>query len=79
MHFLRVHRKVFLWWGGWWAVQLVLGEIGGFGVRPVLTRPLLDIYLGPLTLAIGRDPYLTEWMDRHRESCRGFVIDEPVL
>ncbi len=77
---LRAHRKVWLVWTTWWAVQLVLGEIGGFGVRLVATRPLLDIYLGPLTVSLGRHPIATEPDQRERFCCRGFIVTEkPVL
>lgn len=81
MRRLRLNKRTYLAWGRWWAVQLVIGEVGGFGIRPVLTRPLLDLYLGPLTVSVGNNPI---WTDRatygHRVSCRGFlVLDEPVF
>lgn len=80
----RPHRKVLIGWlaaGSWGlAVQLVRGEIGGLGIRPVVRRPMLDLYLGPLTVSVGRVPWVTDEMDRHRGSCRGFLFaDEAVL
>ena len=73
-------RRTYIAWGRWWAVQVVVGEIGGFGFRPVLTRPSLDLYLGPLTIALGRSPHMTDPAQRERWSCRGFFIaDHPVL
>jgi hypothetical protein len=71
---LRPFRRTYLAWGRWWAVQFVAGEIGGFGVRPVLTRPMLDLYLGPLTISLGRHPIMTEPDQRERFSCRGFLV-----
>jgi hypothetical protein len=64
-------------WSRFFALQFVLGEIGGLGIRPVLTRPLLDIYLGPLTLALGRHPEITDAHACARFSCRGFFVATP--
>ena len=72
----RLHRKVFLVWGRYWAAQLVLGEIGGFGLRPKLLPPCLDIYLGPVTLAFGRNAHLTQQHERLRGCCRGFLVGD---
>jgi hypothetical protein len=80
MRYLRSHRKVFLWWSSWWAAQLVLMPELSLGIRLEPRRPMLDLYLGPLTLAIGRHPVLTDERTRHMDSCRGFLFaDEPRL
>lgn len=71
----RIHRKVWLAWGRWWAVQVYLFPQFSLGVR-FETRPLLDIYVGPVTLALGRHPLVTDQYARFADSCRGFVFDE---
>ncbi len=77
------HSKVFIAWTNWAAVQLVLAPELSLGVAFHWTRPMLDIYLGPLTLAFGRMPVLTDMHERLRGRCRGFVIvgtpDEALL
>jgi hypothetical protein len=80
---MRLHRKVFLWWGPWWAVQFVKGFEISLGVAFHWKRPMLDIYLGPLTIAIGRNAVLTNMHERLSGRCRGFIIqgspDEALL
>jgi hypothetical protein len=79
----RLHRKVYLWWGRWWAVQVVTMFEVALGVAFHWRRPMLDIYLGPLTIALGRNAVLTDQHDRLRGRCRGFIIaggpDEALL
>ena len=73
MHARRVHRKVWLAWGRFWAVQLAPQWFQlGFHLEP--RRPLLDLFLGPVTLAFGRHPALTDPRTAQRHSCRGFFI-----
>jgi hypothetical protein len=75
-----MHRKVWLAWGRWWAVQVVfpVPELAlGIHIEP--RRPLLDVYLPWLTLAIGKHPLLTDPRTKHRHSCRGFVMAEVPL
>lgn len=80
MKHLRLHRKVFLWWGRFWAVQLIAMPEFALGLRVQPRRPLLDLYLGPLTIALGRDPVRTDQAARQADSCRGFLVQgEEVL
>jgi hypothetical protein len=39
-------------------------------------RPMLDLHLGWLIVAIGSRPSITSNLDRFRESCRGFTFDD---
>ena len=76
---MRIQRKVWLWWGRWWAVQLVAEwHEWSAGVRLNLRRPMLDLYLGPLTVSIGRHAAYTDPRMRHWDSCRGMLFpDDP--
>lgn len=76
---MRVHRKVWLWWGRWWAVQFTRQwDEYSCGVRLNVRRPLLDFYLGPLTLAFGRHAVYTDPRTRTWDSCRGMLfLDDP--
>lgn len=81
MRFFRPHWKVFLvWWtglGGYgWAVQLVLMPELALGIRFEYARPLLDLYVGPLTIAIGKHPVQTHASGKWRNICRGFIVDD---
>ena len=76
---MRVHRKVWLWHGRGWAVQLYLAPYLSLGVHLDLARPLLDLHLGWFIVALGVRPEITNAVDRERASCRGFRFDEPVL
>ena len=77
MAHLRLHRKVFIWYGRWWAIQFVrMWDEFGFGIRPIFRRKLLDIYLGPITIAFGKHPVLTDPRTRQRDCCRGFVFED---
>lgn len=74
MPVLRPHKKVLLAWNSWVAVQLVLMVELSFGIALHWRRPMLDIYLGPLTLAFGRMAAVTDAHDKLRSRCRGFLI-----
>lgn len=76
MNVRRVHRKVLLVWGKWWAVQVVSMLEISLGVAFHWRRPMLDLYLGPLTIGVGRNAALTDQHDRLRGRCRGFFIGE---
>jgi hypothetical protein len=56
------------------AVQVVFALEIALGIAFHWRRPMLDIYLGPLTLAFGRMPVLTESNQRLQGRCRGFII-----
>lgn len=76
---MRIHHRVWLWWGRWWAVQFVaLWDEVALGMRCNLRRPVLDLYLGPLTIAVGRHAVYTDERARYRDSCRGMLFhDDP--
>jgi hypothetical protein len=74
MNTKRIHRKVWLAWGRWWAFQLQLQPTISLGIRLELARPMLDLYIGPMTFALGRHPILTDESKRHMDSSRGFIF-----
>lgn len=75
----RFHKKVWFAWGKWWAVQVVwLPEIS-FGIRVEWRRPLVDIFFGVATIAIGKHPLLSDPRYQHRHSDRGFLYDHALL
>lgn len=47
-----------------------------FGFRIEPQRPLLDIFVGPLTLALGYHPVLTDPRMNQYHSGRGFVCSD---
>lgn len=80
MERLRLHRKVWLAWNSWVAVQIQMPVTLALGIRVELARPMVDIYIGPLTVAIGRHPCLTDERVRRADSCRGFTFsDQEIL
>lgn len=76
---MRMHRKVWLWWGSWWALQLYMNRYLSLGIHLDWGRPVLDLHLGWLIASIGAHPVQTEPEDAQRHSCRGFLIQRPVL
>lgn len=69
-----LHQKVWLVWGRWWAVQVVLWlpEFSlGFHVEP--KRPLLDIYLPWVTIALGDHPVWSDARYKHLHRGRGML------
>ena len=74
MKLLRLHKKVLIYWNRWIAVQIVTMLEISLGFAFHWRRPMLDIYLGPITIAIGRTPVLTDMHERLRGRCRGFVF-----
>jgi hypothetical protein len=74
----RLHKRVWLAWGPWWAVQAVWMWEFSLGVRVEPRRPLLDLFLGPLTVAFGRHPVLTDPRMNQYHGGRGFVNADPV-
>jgi len=77
---LRRYRDVWLWWGKGWAVQFWPGPYLSLGLHVHAGRPLLDLHLGWLIIALGPDAHITSQADRHRHSCRGFLFsDSPHL
>lgn len=49
---MRVHRKVWLWWGRWWALQFYRAPCASFGAHVDPRHPLLDIHLTPQALIV---------------------------
>ena len=74
----RLHRKIWLWHGEWWAVQLYVNRYVSFGVHIDFNRPLLDVHFIWFTFALGYRPEITLEAESQRQSCRGFLI-RPVL
>lgn len=70
---MRCHKKVWVWWGNWWAVQLVwIWWEAGLGIWVELRRPLIDLHLLWFTISIGKHPALTDERWKRRHSGRGF-------
>jgi hypothetical protein len=77
---MRLHRKVWLWWGRWWAVQFYRYPHFSLGVHVDFKRPYVDFHVGPITASVGRNPVLTNPDERFRGSCRGFAFtDTPLI
>lgn len=77
---MRLHRKIWLWWGRWWAVQFYWHASLSLGAHVDFTQPYLDLHVLWATLSIGNNPVMTNLKDRHRGACRGFLFpDTPVL
>lgn len=83
MRYYRMHSKIRIWWGRYWAIQYVANEWLSLGIHINQNRPLIDLFIGPITIAIGNHPIYTDPMYKHRHSCRGFIIgttaDEAIL
>ncbi len=73
---MRLNRKVWVWWGRYWAVQVQLPTTLALGVRIEPSRPMLDLYLFSLTVSLGHHPILTDESVRHADSCRGFLFSD---
>lgn len=74
---LRLHSKVTLWYGRLWAVQHIrqLPE-WSLGVHIEWQRPLVDVFVGGWTFALGAHPLLTDPRTANRHACRGFLMGE---
>ena len=57
-------------------MQVYLWPQLSLGVRFEPSRPMLDVYLGPVTVAVGRHPVLTDDRTRQADSCRGFLFSD---
>jgi hypothetical protein len=74
---LWIHRKVYLAWTRYAALQLTLQwDEWSLGVRVNLRRPLLDFYSGPLTIAFGKHAVYTDPRTRTWDSCRGMLFPD---
>ena len=76
---MRVHRKIWLWHGHWWAVQLYCNHYVSLGDHFDWHQPLFYLHMGWFIVALGHRPEITPAADRRKQSCRGFLIEEPVL
>lgn len=77
---MRRHRKVWLWWGRWWAVQFYAAPYLSVGIHFDFAMPYMDVHFLWLIASIGRNPVVTNEEDRHKGSCRGFLFrDDPLL
>jgi hypothetical protein len=79
LRYWRFHRKVWFWWNDWLAIQVVWMPEFSFGVRIEPKRPLVDVFLGVATVAVGRHPLLSDPRFQHRHSDRGFLYDHARL
>ena len=80
MRTYQLHRKVWLAWGRWWAVQIVAAPEVSLGLHVEPRRPLLDVFLGPVTIALGRHPVLSDPRVAQRHRARGFLLpDDPLF
>lgn len=79
MRTFRLHRKVWLAWGRWWAVQVVWMPEFSFGVRLEPRRPLLDLFLGVATIALGNHPVRSDSRERYRHAFRGFLSESEAI
>ena len=80
---MQLHRKIWLWYGHGWAVQLYKNQYVSLGFHFDWHQPLLDLHLGWFIVALGHRPEITPEADKRRQSCRGFLFSEtmkePVL
>jgi hypothetical protein len=73
-----LHKKVWIAWNSWLAIQYV-GQLElSFGFRIEPYRPLLDLFIGPVTIAIGYHPVLTDPRMNQYHGGRGFVCADEV-
>lgn len=77
---MRLHKKVWLWWGKRWAIQFTaMWDEWSLGIRLNVRRPLLDLYFGGLTIAFGKHAVYTDPRTAQWDSCRGMLIEaDPV-
>lgn len=76
---IDLHPKVALWYTDWLAIQLVRMPEISLGIRVESRRRFVDFYFGPLTVAVGKHPVLTDARLKHSDSCRGFVFTDSEL
>lgn len=78
---MRLHKKVWLWWGKYWAIQFTkMDDEYSAGVRLNIRRPLLDLYCGALTVSFGKHAVYTDPRTRNWDSCRGMLFpDHPLF
>ena len=75
-----VRGRVWVAWGRGWAVQAYWYPCVSLGLHVDLGRPLVDVHLGIVTIALGPAAHITGQRDRHTHTCRGFLFaDDPVL
>lgn len=72
---MRLHNKVWLWWGRYWAVQFYRNRYISLGVHIDFQRPYVDVHLLWLIVSLGDNPVITNEEDRLRSSCRGFLFE----
>jgi len=78
--FLRVHKKVWLLYNSWFAMQYQGGRYFSLGIHLDWDKFYIDFHFWKFIISIGNNPVLTPERDRHRGSCRGFLFpDDPIL
>ena len=75
MRYVRLHKKVFLFWTKFLAIQLYINPYISLGIHIDFARPVIDIHFLWLIIAVGKTPQWTKPKDRFRLSCRGFLIE----
>jgi hypothetical protein len=70
---MRLHRKVWLWYGRWWAVQLYLNSYVSLGLHVDFRKPYLDIHALWFIVSVGNNPVFGWPEDQQRGSCRGML------
>jgi hypothetical protein len=77
---MRYHRKIWIWWGPWWAAQFYWAKCLSLGVHVDFASPYVDLHFLWFTVSVGNNPVITNERDRQRGSCRGFFFaDSPLL
>ena len=76
---MRLHRKVWLWYGRWWALQLQWGRYFSLGVHLDFYKPYLDLHFAWFIVSVGKNPVMGHLRDQQRGSCRGMMAQTPIL
>lgn len=77
---MRLHRKVWIWWGRWWAAQLMINTYFSLGVHIEFRRPYIDVHVGWFIFSIGNRPERSDLIEQVRWTSRGFLrTTDPVL
>ena len=77
---MRIHKKVWLWWGPRWALQFYRNKYVSFGIHLDFFRLYIDIHFLWFILSFGDNPVITSENERFRGCCRGFLFeDDPIL
>ena len=56
MRYVRLHKKVFLFWTKFLAIQLYINPYISLGIHIDFARPVIDIHFLWLIIAVGKNP-----------------------